>query len=255
MPISFSEVNSMPDILSNGRFTVFFPSLPNGGGDGKPLSLSNTEITLPAYETAQIIVKIMGWSIAFAGRRIQNNTLSMSFLETVEGNVHPALVNWQIAAAGTLNAGGMRKNDYSIEAMISVYDTTGRVSLNFIANNVWPMRVTPTTLSDDGSQPARVEVDFSVDSVDLDGVGDDLSGTYYSVDSLAAPSSGPNNRYPQQRSLQAMPFDLPLPPEVRMSAATSLKLMNSFMAMPISGTLKQGRNAFSGFGVALGQRV
>lgn len=250
MPISFAEVNSMPDILSTGRFTVFFADLPNNGGQGRSLSLSNVEVTLVTYDVAQVIVKMMGWSTAFAGRRVQANTFNMSFVETVRGNVHRQLLKWQDAAAGIRRAGGFMKTDYASEINIQVYDTTGKVSLSFNAINAWPMQVTPTQLQDDGSTPAHVECTFSVDAVDLEGVGEDETGTFYSPNGNVRKS-----KYPMQRSMQAMPFDLGLPPEIRMSAQTSISLMNTFLSLPISGgNLAQGRNVEGGLGLALGIR-
>lgn len=225
MPISFNQINSLPDILGSDRFMAMFPNLP-GGGEGRGLTLRNVEVTLPPFENTQIIAKILGWSIAFAGRRTQQNSLTMAFYEDYTGYTHNTLLSWQNVVSGFVSPIGMFKKDYATDVEIRVFDTTGQVSLQFRANNVWPMRVTPAPLTD-SNEPYRVDVDFSVDSVDYLAVVDETAGVYYG----SAYNSPSLNRY-RAMPVQSIPFRLPyMPQQLQMTALSSYAAMSSFLKL------------------------
>lgn len=252
MPISFSQINGLADTLANDRFTVFFPALP--GGDSTLLSLRNTDITLPPYEVAQILVKILGWSLAFAGRRINTNSFTMGFYEDVNAAILQQLTAWQELASGYVKAEGRMKVDYAVAVDLKVYDTTGRTSMMFRLNNCWPMRINVPPWADDATQPAKIECDMSVDSVDLIGIGDEEANVVYFVDDNTGSFQAPELRQMSRSSMTAMPFDLPIPAEVRMSINTSLKLMNTFMALPVANKLRPAADAINGLSSLLGIR-
>lgn len=252
MPISFNQINCLPDILGSGRFMAMFPNLP-GGGEGRGLTLRNIEITLPPFENTQIIAKILGWSIAFAGRRTQQNSLTMAFYEDYTGYTHDALLRWQNTVSGFVSPIGLFKKDYAIDVEIRVFDTTGQVSLQYRANNFWPMRVTPNALTE-SSDPYRVEVDFSVDSVDYLSVVDEVGGVYYGN----AYSSPTLNRFRAQ-PVKAIPFELPyMPQQLQMTALSSYTSMSAFLKLNLqnqvtidpNGLNKQG--GLSGLSSSLG---
>lgn len=250
MPINFSQINGLADTLANDRFTVFFPALP--GGDSTLLSLRNTDITLPPYEVAQILVKILGWSLAFAGRRVNTNSFTLGFYEDVNAAILQQLTAWQELAAGFVKAEARMKIDYAVDIELKVYDTTGRTCMVFRMNNCWPMRVNIPAWADDATQPAKVEVDMSVDSVDLIGVGDETANVIFAENT--SNFQAPELRQMSRSELTALPFDLPIPAEVRMSIGTSLKLMNTFMALPIANKLRPAANAINGLSSLLGIR-
>jgi len=212
VPISFSQTTSIPDLLASDRFVVYLPVV--SGSNSELMSILNAEVTLPPYEVGQVLVKMFGWSRAFAGRRVQQNSLSMAFYEVAGGRAHISLCNWQEQAAGMLQAGGAPQTQYAQEIKVVVYDTTGKSALTFTCNNCWPMRITPPAMAHDSSTPARIECDFSVDSVDLTGVsvGNVNYGSAYDL---------PISQSPIGANLS----------DLRMTARTGLELMNSFARM------------------------
>ena len=239
MPIKFSEIQALPDLLAADRFSAYFPILP-GGGNGKELTLRNCEITLPPYEVAQILVKIMGWSINFAGRRIQQNSMTMGFYEDRLGTAHNILLSWQQEAADFIQAGGQLKRGYAVEVDIQVYDTMGKTALLFRANNVWPMRVTTPTLQDETSTLARIEVDLSVDSVDYVAVTDVSAGRVYTdLPGLTGKAHAAGYRVSPAAE---MPFkNIQVPNQLGLSVRHSQSLMNSFMQMDVAAQLNRAR--------------
>lgn len=254
MPITFNQINAQPDIISSERYMALFPKLP-GGVTSDTLTVLNCEVTIPPFETAQIIVKIMGWSLAFAGRRVQQNTLSMGFFENINGSVHYSLLSWQKSCHGFLNATGMYKKDYAVDIELRVYDTTGTVSMSFRVNNAWPMRVTPPPLTE-GAQPYRVDTDFSVDSVDFLAVVDEEQRTIYGS------SYNSNLNSYKAKPLSALPFNLPyMDQQLSLTAAQSHAAMNAFLNMKIRDQVTYAANGIdrlgglTGLSTALGINV
>lgn len=241
MPITFNEARSIPDIIGNDRFVAYFPNLP-GDGYGKDLSLRNVEVNIPPYEIAQVIVKILGWSLAFAGRRVQNNSMTMAFYEDVDATTSLALLAWQRETRGFVRAGGLIKNEYAREVEIKLYDTTGKTSMVFRANNVWPMRVTIPPFSEESHEPARIEVDFSVDSVDYLALVDESGGTSYGDADYTSPSAPSYKRIKHQGTIPGSSHMLP---QIGMTVAGSVELMNSFLRTNVSGRISFGPNGLS----------
>lgn len=250
MPISFKELASVPDLLGADRFTAFFPNLP-GGGQGRELSLRNVEIGLPPFEVAQILVKILGWSINFAGRRVQQNSLTMGFYEDRKGTAHNILLTWQNECAAFIKAGGKLKIGYVTSIDIQVYDTTGVVALLFRINNAWPMRVTTPPLQDESSTLLRIEVDFSIDSVDYVAVTDTSEGTVYTdLPGVAASASDIGYKV---RTSNEMPYkSIQVPNQLNLTAQSSYSLMTSFLQMDIAKSVNTARNNVLQLGRALG---
>lgn len=258
MPISFKQINSIPDIMNSERFMVMIPNLP-GGGTGEKLTIRNVDVTLPPMEVAQILVKILGWTLAFAGRRIQQNSLTMSFYEDSAGTVTNALAKWQDACAGFVNAGGLLKKDYTRDFEVKAFDSTGKAALVFHCNNCWPMRITHPQLSSDSNAPYRVDVDMSIDSVDLLGITDEgnqtaFTDSYRRVSDLGGFKTSPIS----QVQTGNLPFQIP---QLNMSVGSSYSLMNSVLGMNLNGSLSLGPNGLSvqggltGLGGALGINV
>jgi len=164
MPISFEQINSIPDTLPNNRHEVMFPSIQNS--DGYALTLRHGHVTLPAATLGQVKVKFLGHSIAFAGTLATENSVTVSFLEDSEGTVLQALTAWmQIARNRETYEGGL-KSEYAANGEVYMYDTRGEKVHTFVLYNMWPMVITyPDMVEESG--PAEVEVQFSVDAVDL----------------------------------------------------------------------------------------
>lgn len=107
MPISFSQINAIPDVLPNNRHELMFPSIQ--GSDGYALTLRHGHVTLPQAQIAQIPVKFFAHSVAFAGSLSAENSMTVTFLEDSNGTVLQALIAWmQIARNRETGASTLR---------------------------------------------------------------------------------------------------------------------------------------------------
>ena len=204
MPITFSQINALPDALATDRHELVFPSIQDV--DGYELTLRHTTVTLPAIGIAQIRVKYLGYPIAFRGGDTFDNVLNVSFQETVDGAVAKALLAWsQVARNRNTGEGGL-KSEYSANGQFTIYDTTGSPSLKFVAYNMWPFMVTYPNWSEE-SGTAHIDVQFSVDAVDLVQDGGDEYGSGGSTGDYYRHQTGNRNPYGMGDSEEYAPVD------------------------------------------------
>jgi len=168
MPLTFSQAVSVGDVMPNDRHTLYFPMLPHGV-DGEVLTLRHGQVTLPVWEVPQIIVKQFGWSIAYAGRRNNPNTFTVSFVETTDAPALKNLVQWQAMANGLKSGTGKLKSQYAVKCKIVAADTTGKYGMVGYMYNVWPTSIQPGSFEEE-TGAWHHEVTFSVDAVDIEGI-------------------------------------------------------------------------------------
>jgi hypothetical protein len=190
MAISFTEVSSTGDALPNDRHELKFPNIA-GVMEGNGLTLRHTTVSLPPIQIGQIVVKQLGWSLSFAGLRVQQNTFSVEFVETVDAPVIKSLFKWQDICAGIKTHQAKMKSDYAVKAQCRALDTTGKAALIVDLLNVWPVNVTYGQFSEESSA-ARVQCEFSVDAVDV--VGLEFNNTDFSR-SVSASQGSPTLSY------------------------------------------------------------
>lgn len=173
MGISFTDMRGIPDILSVDKQVLYFTNVPGGdGSSGRSLTLRHADATFPPQEIGQVIAKPNGWSRAFAGRRVQTNSMSVSFHEDRHGTSSKTLSRWMHLCSGSNKAGGKLSSEYAVTVELKAEDTMGKEALIYRINKVWPMRVQIPAYSPDASAPMKIEVDFSLDSMDLIGTVD-----------------------------------------------------------------------------------
>ncbi len=168
MAISYTEIVAAGDALPNDRHELKFPDV-TGVTEGKIFTIRHTTVALPPIQIGQIIVKQLGWSLAFAGLRTQQNTFSVEFVETVDAPVIKNLVKWQDICAGFKTHLAKMKADYAVKAQCRALDTTGKLALIVDLINVWPVNVTFGQFSEESSA-AHVQCEFSVDAIDVIGL-------------------------------------------------------------------------------------
>jgi hypothetical protein len=209
MPITYSEVLSVGDILDSSRHTLMFPNTP-AGGDGRSLTLRHGAITLPRFEVAQIISKPFGWSVAHAGRRMQENIMSVEFFETTGGPSTKTLVAWQNLCHGLDGTNMGLKRNYAVNCEMSLYDTTGKTALKFKCINVWPKTIDISDYPEE-STPAHVRCEFSIDALDL--VGFSSNNSYMEVNPVSYPNNSTMSNILQENS--KIDYTNPIPSQLR----------------------------------------
>lgn len=190
---TLDNVLGLPDIVDAFRSNFIVPALP-GGGKHSSLTMLNTGFALPQIRIGHIRVPVFTHVVAFRGHRDHGNTFNISFYENAMGDVQSALFAWMERCSHSGDDTSLRKSGYAVPARVEALDTTGEVAYAFHLTNVWPQAITPPP-DQDSSGPARVEVTFSVDFIDLVLVGGG-SSALRAVRALAAsrgiplPSSG-----------------------------------------------------------------
>lgn len=188
MPFKFTDVVAAGDVLPNNRHTLYFPVLPNGI-NGKELTLRHGTVSLPPWEVGQIIVKMYGWSLAFAGRRNNTNTFTADFVETTDAPVVKALLGWQGMCAGFKQPIGSPKAKYAVNCKFTAADTTGKSAIIGTMYNVWPVTVQISDF-EENTDALHINATFSVDCVDIEDVTSNETalslGTLTSVSHYAA---------------------------------------------------------------------
>lgn len=185
-PITFTQINSIPDILSVDRFTLMFPSVQ--GVDGEALTLRHAEVTIPKRGIAQIGVKYLGHSTHFRGSSENDNILSVSFFEDSEGTTTDALFAWLKLVRNSEDGTSLLKEQYAQQATLYIYNTIGEPALTFELINIWPMSVTFPELSEQ-SGPAKLQVEFSVDGVTPNGAESSGGAPYLGGSNLSVGAS------------------------------------------------------------------
>lgn len=165
MPISFEQINSIPDILPNNRHELRFPTISDS--DGYQLTLRHGHVTLPQASIGQVQVKLLGHRVAFAGGMAHENSMTVTFLEDSAGTVLQALIAWMEIARNRNTGGGGLKSEYAANGTLYMHDTNGDKVHTFTLFNMWPMAVSYPDMGEE-SGPSEVEVTFSVDAVDLE---------------------------------------------------------------------------------------
>lgn len=201
MPITFTEVVAAGDILPANRHVLSFPTLPTTA-DGRILEIRHAEVTLPQFQVGQVQTRVLGYAIAFSGIRMMTNTFTANFYDTTGSPVVKTLTAWQDRCAGLKTHRAQLKAKYAVNSKLVAYDTTGKSSLHIKLINVWPINITYGNFTEDSS-PQHIEVEFSVDAMDIEGVTfntDDfeLAGSVTNTDPKSSINVGP---YQVQRAL------------------------------------------------------
>lgn len=168
MGITYSEVTQYGDIMPNFRHLLRFPNL-SGVFDGNLFTVLHGNVTLPPLQVGQVTVKLLGWSVSFAGGRIQQPTFTVDLYEVENAPVVKSLAKWQDICSGFKSPLAKLKTDYAINPTCYAQDTTGKYALEVKLINVWPITITYGSFTED-SAPMQIQVEFSIDAVDIVGV-------------------------------------------------------------------------------------
>jgi hypothetical protein len=202
MAIGFKDVQGVSDILNVDKQVIYFPNIPgNGSAAGDALTIRHSDASFPPAEIGQVIVKLQGWSRAFAGRRVVTNTMSVSFYEDKHGTASLAIQKWMNVCSGVLKAGGKLSNDYAVNAELKAEDTVGNPAIIYRINKMWPMRMQIPPYTSDASAPMKIEVDFSVDSMDIVGIVDS-DGNAQIASGVSSDKRLPGVNYTKQASME-----------------------------------------------------
>ena len=161
--ISYSQVNSLPDILDQTAFELVFGSIPLGG-NAERLTYKCQNVSIPGMSTEAYEAMLHGFVKRFRGRKTYPRQLSASFYEDMEFGTLNMFRAWSEAVAGS-ESGNSRgyQADYSINAYLFVYDTTGREIAVHTMEGFFPQDVPDVQMDGSSSGAVSVPITFSYD--------------------------------------------------------------------------------------------
>lgn len=172
MPISFSTLNNLPDVLGEFRHLWVFADVP--GVATHLLQCYNSRVAFPDFAVGHIQVKVLGHSVGFAGGLQFENIISATFYENVQGAMVQSLLRWQARCRDPETGLSLPKRDYARNGTLALYDTAGKSVLEFATLNVFPVTIQVPEVSEQ-SGPAEVQVQFNVDALRLKGSSTNLT--------------------------------------------------------------------------------
>lgn len=156
--ISFTQVASLPDVLDQVAYEMFFGNIP-GSGDSKGLNLRSKDTNVPGFSNESFAVTLHGHTRNFRGRSTPSGTWSTNFVETSDGYTLATVRDWHERVVGSEsgNSKGYLK-EYSVTARLKLYDTTGKVVREATLLEVYPQEVGDTTISGESSAAVSISV-------------------------------------------------------------------------------------------------
>jgi hypothetical protein len=159
---SLQDVNGLPDPLLSYNFDLIFPSIP-GGGDTRSMTVKCMSTAIPGMQLEQQTVGLHGVEVNYAGRQIWTKSFQAVFVETRDGSTRRNLRNWVEFARNNRQNAGNYKAQYSVAALLQLYDDIPNIIETTKIIGCWPMQIDDVAM--DGSQGTVVQVSctFSFD--------------------------------------------------------------------------------------------
>lgn len=161
--ISYSQVNSLPDILDQTAFELVLGSMPLAG-NGDQLTFKCQNVSIPGMSTEAFEAMLHGYVKRFRGRKVYPRQLTATFYEDSEFGTLNQFRAWSEAIVGSESGNSQGyQADYSINAYLFVYDTTGREIAVHTMEGFFPQDVPDVQMDGSASGAVSVPVTFSYD--------------------------------------------------------------------------------------------
>lgn len=163
--IAWSEVDALPDILSTDGYALVLGSIP-GAGMATDLTIKCQNVSIPGFSTEAYEVALHGFVKRFRGRKMFPRQLTATFYEDSNFATLNKLRNWSEFVAGAESGTSQGyQADYSVDAVLYIYDTTGREINRTFIEHVYPQDVPDVQLDSTSSQGMIISVTFSYDRI------------------------------------------------------------------------------------------
>lgn len=168
--ISFTQINSLPDILDASAFELVMGNIPLAGGT-QDLTLKCQQVSIPGYSNEAFEALLHGHVLKFRGRKMYPRTLSVTFLEDSTFATWNKLKLWDEFIAGTDSGNSQAfKEIYTINPSLVIYNTIGAVASTIKFENFFIQEVSDVQLDGTSSQALNVQAMFSYDRIIPNGI-------------------------------------------------------------------------------------
>jgi hypothetical protein len=161
--ITYDQLAGLPDPQNTEWFELLLGSIP-GGGDTQELTLLCQTASWPGMSITPTEVPLHGFTLKGGGRRDYPRTLSVAYQEVSTMVVTRKLRNWMERIRGTRNGLSQGyKKDWSVNAKLIVYDTTGLVVDSIIFRKLFIQDLPDIGLDGSSSTAMQISATFSYD--------------------------------------------------------------------------------------------
>ena len=168
--IGWNQVNNLPDTLDTSAFELLLGTIP-GSGSSQQLTLKCQQASIPGFSNEAWESNLHGYVKKFRGRKMFSRTLSVTYLETVDGATYKQLNAWDEYIAGSRSGNSQAfQRGYSVQSRLIVYNTIGAVANSINFDNMFLQEVSDIQLDGTSSQAALVQVTLSFDQIRVGGI-------------------------------------------------------------------------------------
>ena len=165
--IALTDLFQLPDIMSGDAFYFVLTGIPGATGNLRNLALKCLNVQIAGESNEKMTVPLASHQINFRGRRLQPQTLAVTYYEDQTMGTWLILKQWHEYIVGTLSGGSQGfKIDYAINGTLYTYN---QINNNILITNYYNLFIQELPdLTHDGSSstPMQVPVTMSYDYTD-----------------------------------------------------------------------------------------
>lgn len=160
--VAYSEVSRF-DILDQTGFKLIMGAVPLAGITDA-LTYKCQNVSIPGFGNEAFEAMMHGHVTRHRGRKTYPRSLSATFYEEANFSTLNQLRAWHEFVVGSEsgNSGGYR-DEYSVDAYLLVYDTTGKEVARHTMEYFFPQDISDTQLDGSSSNAVSISVTFSYD--------------------------------------------------------------------------------------------
>jgi hypothetical protein len=159
---SLQDVAGLPDPLLSYNFDLIFPSIP-GGGNSRGMTVKCMSTALPGMQIEQQTAALHGVEVNYAGRQIWQKTFQATFIETRDADTRKQIRRWIEFARNNRGNSGHYKADYSVDAIMLLYDDIPNVIQETKIVGCFPTQLDDVNMEGSQGTIVQVSVTFSYD--------------------------------------------------------------------------------------------
>lgn len=143
--IQRSEINALPDFLTDGNFVLMFGSIP-GSASTKRLALQCKSTSIPGETVERLSEQLSGYDKGQAGNRDWSHTFSVTFAETKDLEISSKFRAWMQYCRGTQSGSSVGdSSSYTVNVEVYVFDSAGNQVKTTTIYKVFPTEFPETT--------------------------------------------------------------------------------------------------------------
>lgn len=161
---SLANAAQLKDPFQTYNFSLTFPSIPGGGqGQERELVYKCQTAALPGFALEVVEVPYHTIMLRYAGRMTYTGTFTATFLEVRDISTRKAFRRWMQFARNHDTNSGAYKEQYSIAALLELYDDLPATVHAVGIMNCWPSEVTELALETSSATAGQLSVTFTYD--------------------------------------------------------------------------------------------